>query len=76
MVIFALGFISALNISILVFNIFMYKHSKNLVKSPEKSNNDVEKSTEKTDNGNIYEFSKSMDILNEYLNGGEDERGR
>lgn len=54
----------------------MYKHSKNLVKSPEKSNNDVEKSTEKTDNGNIYEFSKSMDILNEYLNGGEDERGR
>ena len=54
----------------------MYKHTKNLAKRPEKANNDVDNSTEKTDNGNIYDFSKSMDILNEYLNGGEDERGR
>ena len=45
-------------------------------KTVQKSNSEVDLEKDKNDNGSIYEMSKTLDILDEYLNGGEDERGR
>lgn len=76
--IFVLGFITALNASLFVFNVSKYKHSKESDKTPQISNSEVENSTDKNDNGNIYDFSKILgaDVFDEYMNGGESERAR
>ena len=74
--IFILGFITSLNVSLFVYNYFRCKHFKDMSKTPQKSNSEVDLEEDKKDNGSIYEMSKTLDILDEYLNGGEDERGR
>ena len=53
------------------FLLIRYKHSSESVKAPEKANTEVANSEKPNNIGNEEQSREMLDILDEYLNGGE-----
>jgi len=63
--------IMPLNLLVCGFLLIRYKHSSESVKTPEKANTEVAKSEKPNNIGNEEQSREMLDILDEYLNGGE-----
>lgn len=70
--------ISPLNLLVVLYFISKYKHPKEVVKTPENRSGEVEKLSEKDNNGNedknsqiVRELIDNPDIIDEWFNGKE-----